>query len=174
MFLLAGGGLLFFAFPRAYSAGFSGFYLALMIVLWLLMIRGISIKVRSYWPHALWRSFWDALFPGASLLLAIVFGAALGNLLRGVPLNADGYFFTAFWTNFSPGPNPGILDWYTVLMGVVGASILTLHGAHYLALKTEGEIFTRAQRIAGVAGWLVGPSGVVGHNGFTVDSTRLT
>ena len=157
VYLLAGGGLLFFAFPKAYSAGFSGFYLALMIVLWLLMLRGISVKVRSYWPNPLWRTFWDTVFPIASLLLAIVFGAALGNLIRGVPLNAEGYFFTAFWTTFAPGPNPGILDWYTVLMGIVGATILTVHGAHYLALKTDGEIYQRSHRLAEVGGWVVGP-----------------
>jgi len=157
VYLLAGGGLLFFAFPKAYAAGFSGFYLALMMVLWLLMLRGISIKVRSFWPNPLWRTFWDAVFPCASFLLAIVFGAALGNLIRGVPLNAEGYFFTAFWTTFMPGPNPGILDWYTVLMGIVGATILTVHGAHYLALKTDGKIYWRTHKIAEIGGWLVGP-----------------
>lgn len=157
VYLLAGGGLLFFAFPKAYSAGFSGFYLALMMVLWLLMLRGISVKVRSYWPNTLWRSFWDALFSLASLVLAIVFGAALGNLIRGVPLNEQGYFFSAFWTTFMPGPNPGILDWYTVLMGIIGATVLTVHGAHYLALKTNGEIYRRAHRLAEIGGWVVGP-----------------
>jgi cytochrome d ubiquinol oxidase subunit II len=157
VYLLAGGGLLFFAFPKAYSAGFSGFYLALMIVLWLFMLRGISIKVRSYSENPLWRSFWDAVFPCASFFLAIVFGAALGNLIRGVPLNGEGYFFTPFWTTFKPGPNPGILDWYTVLMGIVGAVILGVHGAHYLTLKTDGEISLRAHRVAEVGGWLVVP-----------------
>jgi len=161
VYLVTGGGLLFFAFPKAYAAGFSGFYLALMIVLWLLMLRGISIKVRSYLPNPLWRTFWDAIFPCSSLLLSIVFGAALGNLIRGVPLNAEGYFFTAFWTTFMTGPNPGILDWYTVLMGIVGATILTVHGAHYLAVKTQGEIYRRAHRIAEVGGWFVGPLTVV-------------
>ena len=86
-----------------------------------------------------------------------MFGAALGNLIRGVPLNAEGYFFTAFWTTFMPGPNPGILDWYTVLMGIVGATILTVHGAHYLALKTDGKIYWRTHKIAEIGGWLVGP-----------------
>ena len=161
VYLLAGGGLLFFAFPKAYAAGFSGFYLALMLVLWLLMLRGISIKVRSYYPNPLWRTFWDGVFPCASLLLAIVFGAALGNLIRGVPLNAEGYFFTAFWTTFTTGPNPGILDWYTVLMGIVGGSVLTVHGANYLTVKTQKEIRRRAHRIAEVGGWLVGPLTVV-------------
>ena len=161
VYLIAGGGLLLFAFPKAYSAGFSGFYLALMMVLWLFMLRGISIKVRSFWLNPLWRSFWDGLFPFASLLLALVFGAALGNLIRGVPLNAEGYFFTAFWTTFSPGPNPGILDWYTVFMGIVGVVILAVHGGHYLALKTDGDISQRAHRVAEVGGWVVVPLTIV-------------
>ncbi|MDX1411221.1 MAG: cytochrome d ubiquinol oxidase subunit II, partial [Nitrospirales bacterium] len=77
------------------------------------------------------------------------------------PLNADGYFFTAFWTTFMTGPNPGILDWYTVLMGIVGAAVLTVHGAHFLAVKTGGEIYHRAHRIAEVGGWVVAPLTVV-------------
>ena len=121
VWLIAGVGLLFFAFPKAYAAGFSGFYLALIAVLWLLMFRGLAIELRSHLGNPLWRRFWDTAFAVASLLLAIVFGAALGNLVRGVPLNEDGYFFTALWTTFRIGPQPGILDWYTILMGVLAA-----------------------------------------------------
>ncbi len=161
VWLIAGGGLLFFAFPKVYAAGFSGFYLALIIVLWLLMFRGLSIELRSHVDHPLWRVFWDASFAVASLLLAIVFGAALGNLLRGVPLTAEGYFFTALWTTFTPGPEPGILDWYTILMGVLGALILTGHGANYLAMKTGGDLYRRTCRIARVSGWLVAGLSVV-------------
>ena len=157
VYLIAAGGLLFFAFPKVYAAGFSGFYLALIIVLWLFMLRGVSIKVRSHLENHLWRTFWDGVFPFASLLLAIVFGATLGNLIRGVPLDEDGYFFTALWTTLTPGPEPGILDWYTVLMGLVGATILTVHGANYLAVKTEGELCRRACRIADVGSWAVVP-----------------
>jgi cytochrome d ubiquinol oxidase subunit II len=142
--LVASGGLLFFAFPRAYAAGFSGFYLALIIVLWLLIARGLALEVRSHVDHLLWRQFWDVVFFGASTLLAVVFGAALGNLIRGVPLNSDGYFFVALWTDFMTGPEPGILDWYTVLMGIASVGILAFHGANYLVMKTEDEVRTRA------------------------------
>ncbi len=157
VWLIAAGGMLFFAFPKAYAAGFSGFYLALIMVLWLLMFRGLSIELRSHLDHRLWRTFWDVSFAGASLLLALVFGAALGNLIRGVPLNPDGYFFTALWTDFLPGPEPGILDWYTVLMALTSAAILTVHGANYLAMKTERELARRANRIAEKAAWAVLP-----------------
>lgn len=155
VWLLAAGGLLFFAFPKAYAAGFSGFYLALIIVLWLLITRGLALELRSHVDHALWTQFWDVAFAGASTLLAIVFGAALGNLIRGVPLNRSGYFFVALWTDFMPGPDPGILDWFTVLMGLTSAAVLTVHGANYLAMKTEGELRGQARRAAWLAGLVV-------------------
>ena len=153
VWLIASGGVLFFAFPKAYAAGFSGFYLALIIVLWLLIFRGLALELRSHFEHPLWKEFWDAAFSTASLLLAIVFGAALGNLIRGVPLNPEGYFFVALWTNFMTGPEPGILDWFTVLMGLTSAAILALHGASYLAMKAEGELHRRADCVAYLAGW---------------------
>src|SRR5262249_44825543 len=154
VWLLASGGLLFLAFPKAYAAGFSGFYLALIIVLWLLIARGLALELRSHVDHVLWRQFWDLAFSGASVLLAIVFGAALGHLIRGVPLNRDGYFFVALWTTFLTGPEPGILDWFTVLMGLTTASILAFHGANYLAMKTEGDLYRRVDEVASVAGWV--------------------
>src|ERR1022692_2373121 len=80
VWLLAAGGTLYFAFPGLYASSFSGFYLALMIVLWLLILRGISIEFRSHVNSELWHSFWDVIFGGASLLLAIFYGAALGNV----------------------------------------------------------------------------------------------
>lgn len=153
VWLIASGGLLFFAFPKAYAAGFSGFYLALTIVLWLLIFRGLALGLRSHLDHPLWKQWWDAAFSGASFLLAMVFGAALGNLIRGVPLNRDGYFFVALWTDFLTGPEPGILDWFTVLMGLTSAAILALHGANYLAMKTEGELYRRADDVGRLAGW---------------------
>ncbi|WNM56927.1 cytochrome d ubiquinol oxidase subunit II [Candidatus Nitrospira allomarina] len=157
VWLIAAGGLLFFAFPKAYSAGFSGFYLALHLVLWLLIARGLALELRSHVDHALWRQFWDVAFAGASLLLAVVFGVALGNLIRGVPLNSDGYFFVALWTNFMTGPEPGILDWFTVLIGATSAAILAMHGANFLAMKTEGQLRNRARRAA----WLMGSAVVI-------------
>lgn len=154
VWLIAGGGLLFFAFPKAYAAGFSGFYLALIIVLWLLIFRGLALELRSHVDHPLWTQWWDAAFSSASFLLAIVFGAALGNLIRGVPLNHEGYFFVAFWTDFMTGPEPGILDWFTILMGLTSAAILALHGANYLAMKTEGELYRRADGAGHLTGWI--------------------
>ncbi len=148
VWLIAAGGLLFFAFPKAYAAGFSGFYLALIIVLWLLIARGLALELRSHVDHPLWRQFWDVAFIASSLLLALVFGTALGNLIRGVPLNPDGFFFVPLWTDFMTGPEPGILDWYTILMGFTSAAILALHGANYLAMKTDGELRARAAGVS--------------------------
>ena len=145
VWLLAAGGTLYFAFPALYASAFSGFYLALMIVLWLLILRGASIELRMHIDDGLWRSFFDALFFLSSLLLAVFFGAALANVIRGVPLREDGYFFLPLWTNWRVGPQPGILDWYTVIGGVVALAALAFHGALYLAVKTEGELQARAR-----------------------------
>jgi cytochrome d ubiquinol oxidase subunit II len=150
VWLLAGGGTLYFAFPLLYASGFSGFYLPLMIVLWLLILRGLGIELRTHLQGTVWRGFFDGCFAFSSLLLAIFYGAALGNVVRGVPLQQDGYFFLPLWTNWRPGPQPGILDWYTVITGVVALVALTLHGAHYVALKTSGDLNLRARRMAAV------------------------
>jgi cytochrome d ubiquinol oxidase subunit II len=98
--------------------------------------------------HEVWRSFFDALFMISGVLLTVFFGAALANVLRGVPLGADGYFFLPLWTNWLPGPNPGILDWYTVIGGVVALVALAAHGSLWLALKAPGELETRARGLA--------------------------
>jgi cytochrome bd ubiquinol oxidase subunit II len=145
VWLLAGGGTLYFAFPWLYASSFSGFYLALMIVLWLLILRGISVELRMHIDMGVWRSFFDALFFLSSSLLAVFFGAALANVIRGVPLRPDGYFFLPLWTNWRVGPEPGILDWYTVIGGVVALVALAIHGALYLAVKTEGDLQRRAR-----------------------------
>jgi cytochrome bd ubiquinol oxidase subunit II len=149
VWLIAAGGTLFFAFPLLYASGFSGFYLPLIIVLWLLMIRGLSIELRGHMENPLWASFWDAMFFIGSALLAIFYGAALGNVVRGVPLNEDGYFFQPLWTDFSPfSENPGILDWYTVLIGLLALTTLVVHGANFIAVKTENELNARSRRIS--------------------------
>jgi cytochrome bd ubiquinol oxidase subunit II len=154
VWLIAAGGTLFFAFPQLYASSFSGFYLPLIMVLWLLMIRGLSIELRGHIEDPLWGSFWDAAFFLGSALLAIFFGAALGNVVRGVPIGEDGYFFQPLWTNFSPtNPEPGILDWYTVLTGLLALSTLVVHGANFIAVKTEHELNARA-RIFSRFGWL--------------------
>jgi len=150
VWLLAAGGTLYFAYPQLYASAFSGFYLPLMMVLWLLMLRGIGIELRAHMDNPVWQGFFDVVFSVSSALLAIFFGAALGNVIRGVPLGTDGYFFEPLWTNFQLGPHPGILDWYTVMAGVVALVTLTAHGALYVALKTERDLGQRARRVATV------------------------
>jgi len=153
VWLLAAGGTLYFAFPMLYASSFSGFYLPLMMVLWLLMLRGLGIEFRTHIEGTVWKSFFDGIFSLSSVLLAIFFGAALGNVVRGVPLQPDGYFFEPLWSDFRVGPFPGILDWYTVLIGVFAFLTLTSHGALYVATKTEGELNSRARRAAAVSWW---------------------
>jgi cytochrome d ubiquinol oxidase subunit II len=147
VWLLAGGGTLYFAFPLLYASAFSGFYLPLMIVLWLLILRGISLELRNHVEVGVWRALLDGVFGLASALLIIFFGAALANVLRGVPLQADGYFFLPLWTNWQPGVQPGILDWYTVIGGLVALAALTMHGALWLTIKTSGDLERRASGI---------------------------
>lgn len=151
VWLLSAGGVLFFAFPRLYASSFSGFYLPLIMVLWLLMLRGIGIEFRHHIENEMWQSFWDVVFSLASLLLVLFFGAALGNVVRGVPLNENGVFFEPLWTTFTVVPKAGILDWFTVLMGLIAIATLTAHGANYVAMKTEGQLAERARRISGKA-----------------------
>jgi len=148
VWLLAAGGTLYFAFPQLYASSFSGFYLPLMMVLWLLMLRAIGIEFRAHVENPVWQGFYDVVFSVASILLAIFFGAALGNVIRGVPLGPDGYFFEPLWTNWRVGPHPGILDWYTVMTGVVALATLTAHGALYIVAKTEGDLNLRARKVA--------------------------
>src|SRR4029434_4666110 len=93
VWLVASGGALYFAFPKLYASSFSGFYLPLMIVLWLLMLRGIGIEFRNHVDSPAWTPVWDVVFSLSSLLLVVFYGAALGNVVRGVPLTADGWFF---------------------------------------------------------------------------------
>ncbi|HLX86013.1 MAG TPA: cytochrome d ubiquinol oxidase subunit II [Terriglobales bacterium] len=148
VWLLAAGGTLYFAFPQLYASSFSGFYLPLTIVLWLLILRGIGIELRMHVEQRIWREFFDVIFSLSSILLAVFFGAALGNVVRGVPLDATGYFFEPLWTNFRLGPQTGILDWYTVLTGVVALVTLTAHGSYYVALKTDEDLGRRARGFA--------------------------
>lgn len=151
VWLLATGGALYFAFPALYAAGFSGFYLPLIMVLWLLIMRAAGIELRHQLDNPLWTKFWDFTFSLASILLAIFFGAALGNVIRGVPLNETGYFFEPLFTHWGTTGETGILDWFTVLAGVVSFVALAIHGAAYLAVKTEGEMNERSRKIVSYA-----------------------
>ncbi len=147
VWLVAAGGVLVFAFPRVYSAALSGFYLPLTILLWVLIVRGISIEFRSHLKNPLWRSFWDAAFAFASLVIGLVLGASLGNLIRGVPLDRTGYFRAPLFTNFRTH-SAGALDWYTLSVSVFVVAVLTGHGALYLWWKTTGAVAQRSKSIA--------------------------
>ncbi len=155
VWLLAGGGTLYFAFPALYAAAFSGFYLALMLVLWLLILRGISIELRSHISSPIWKPFWDLVFGASSALLALLFGAALGNVIRGVPLDASGYFFLPLWTNLLPGRDAGIVDWYTLLVGGASFVALAIHGCYWVVLKTSGDLQQRARSFGSNVWWAV-------------------
>jgi cytochrome d ubiquinol oxidase subunit II len=143
VWLLAAGVTLFYAFPLLYASSFSGFYLPLILVLWLLLFRAIGIEFRSHIDSGVWREFFDGVFSLASVLLIVLFGAALGNVIRGVPLHADHYFFVPLWTDFRPGPQPGVLDWYSVLCAVLTLAAVALHGALYIIFRTEGRLNAR-------------------------------
>jgi cytochrome d ubiquinol oxidase subunit II len=154
VWLLAAGGTLLFAFPVLYASAFSGFYLSLMIVLWLLILRGISIKFRPHVDSPLWRPFWSTVFGLASTALPILFGIALGNVVRGVPLDQSGYFFLPLWTNLSPTGEVGIIDWYTLLVGAASLLALAVHGSLWVVLKSAGSLQERT-RSFGAKCWAV-------------------
>jgi cytochrome d ubiquinol oxidase subunit II len=153
VWLLAAAGTLYFAFPALYASSFSGFYLPLMIVLWLLILRGASIEFRNHVKSAVWDPFWDFLFCASSSLLAIFYGAALANVVRGVPLDSSGYFFEPLWTNFQIGEETGILDWYTILVGALALMVLVMHGSLWVQMKTSGAVNQRASKLAGGIWW---------------------
>jgi cytochrome d ubiquinol oxidase subunit II len=148
VFLLAAGGALFVGFPRILASGISGFYFAIFLVLWCLILRGVSIELRSHVQDPVWRTAWDMGFAVASVLLPVFFGAALGNLIRGVSLDAEGWFSLNLFTDFTAAPPVGILDWYTVLVGVFALAALAAHGGTYLAWKTGGAVGERSRRAA--------------------------
>jgi len=145
VWLLAGGGALFLAFPRVLAAGLSGFYLAVFLLVWVLILRGIAIEFRSHVADALWRAFWDGIFALASALAPVLLGAALGNVLRGVPLGADGWFALPLFDSFSPTGALGLLDWYTIGCGVTALAAVAHHGALFLAWKADGPVRERSR-----------------------------
>lgn len=152
VWLIAAGGTLYFAFPLVYASSFSGFYLPLIMLLWLLILRGLGIEFRHQVQNPLWTRFWDAAFSLASIVLTLFFGVALGNIIRGVPLNQEGYFFTPLWTTFTVVPEAGVLDWFTVLFGCIALFTLSVHGAAFISMKTTGDVNKRA-RIVTRNGW---------------------
>jgi cytochrome d ubiquinol oxidase subunit II len=148
VWLLAFGGTFLLAFPAVMAASFAGFYLALWLVLWSFILRGVSIEVAGHLDDRLWQTWWDFVFAVSSTVLAVLFGAALGNVIRGVPLDGTGKFSMSLFTNFGVRGHVGILDWYTVSVAVFTTVLLAAHGAVYLRLKTTGQVHDRSERLA--------------------------
>ena len=148
VWLVGFGGTLLLAFPNIIASSFAGFYLALFLLLWSLILRGVAIEVSGHIAEPLWRTAWHTIFVVANFILAILIGAALGNIIRGVPVGPDGKFALDFFTNFSPFGNVGILDWFTVSVAVFMLATLAAHGATALVLKTDGPVHDRSLRIA--------------------------
>jgi cytochrome bd ubiquinol oxidase subunit II len=144
VWLVAAGGTFILAFPKIMAAAFSGFYLALWMVLWSFILRGISIEVGGHIHDRMWQAGWDVVFAVSNVLLAVLFGAALGNVIRGVPLDAAGAFSMALFTDFSARGQVGILDWFTLSVAVFATLLLAAHGATYLRYKTQGTVHDRS------------------------------
>jgi cytochrome d ubiquinol oxidase subunit II len=140
VWLVVGGGVLFAGFPEVYATLFSGFYAPLMAVLAFLILRAVSIEFRSKRPSPRWRGWWDTVFALASLLLALLLGVAFGNIARGVPIDAQHNVRFSLVDALHP---------YALLVGVTAVAMLALHGAIYLAMKTEGDLAARARRALG-------------------------
>jgi cytochrome d ubiquinol oxidase subunit II len=145
VWLIAAGGAMVAAFPRVYATAFSGFYLPLVLVLWLLLLRGLALEFRHQLDSELWHDAWDVVFCGASALLALLFGVAVGNVLRGVPLDAEGEFRGSFALLLNP---------FALLAGLLAVAVLATHGASYVAHKTEGAVQARARAAARWLWWL--------------------
>jgi len=134
VWLLTGGGALFAAFPPVYATVFSGFYMAMMLLLFALIARAVSMEFRGKVDSPGWQRFWDYAFGIGSLLPAVLFGVAFGNILRGVPITEDGMWAGSFF---------GLLNPYAVLIGVLTLVLFVTHGAAYMVMKTEGEMRDR-------------------------------
>jgi cytochrome d ubiquinol oxidase subunit II len=156
VWLVGFGGTLLVAFPSIMTASFAGFYLAFFLLLWTIVLRGISIEVSGHLNDPMWRTGWNFIFVTSNILLSVLVGAALGNVLRGVPLGPDGKFALSFFTDFTPYGKVGILDWYTVSVAVFIVATLAAHGANGLMLKTEGPVHERSRMVAGVL-WKIVP-----------------
>jgi cytochrome d ubiquinol oxidase subunit II len=144
VWLVAFGGTLIASFPKLMATAFSGYYLALFLILWCLLLRGMALEVGGHINDKMWQGFWDFVLVVSSFLLAILFGAAGGNMARGVPLDTHGNFAMSFFTDFNIYGNVGLLDWYTISVALFATLMLAAHGATYLTLKTEGPVHDRS------------------------------
>jgi cytochrome bd ubiquinol oxidase subunit II len=147
VWLVTGGGALFAAFPDAYATVFSGFYLAMMLLLFALIFRAVAIEFRSKLQSVVWRRFWDVMFSLASVGGALILGVALGNIALGIPLNAQGDY---------TGTLLGLLNPYALLMGITTVALFAMHAGIYLVMKLDGPLQTR------IKGWIPKLIGVFG------------
>jgi cytochrome d ubiquinol oxidase subunit II len=145
VWLLTGGGALFAAFPHVYATVFSGFYLAMMLVVFGLVFRGVAVHFRSKTPSIRWQRSWDSAFAVGSILPGLLFGVAVGNILRGLPLDSSKTYIGSFFDLLNP---------YALLVGIFGLSMFAMHGAFFIQTKTEGELAERARRWGQVS-WVV-------------------
>jgi len=139
VWLLTGGGALFAAFPIVYATVFSGFYLAMMLILAALIFRAVSLEFRGKVDSPSWQRFWDWSFGLGSLLPSVLFGVAVGNILRGIPIDKSAVFVGSFLELLNP---------YSILIGILSLAMFTMHGALYLTLKTDGELRDKMTRWA--------------------------
>ncbi|MBN2008438.1 cytochrome d ubiquinol oxidase subunit II [candidate division KSB1 bacterium] len=139
VWLVTGGGALFAAFPRAYAAVFSGFYMAFMLFLFCLIFRAVAIEFRSKQPMRWWRRMWDISFSIASIISSFILGVVLGNVINGIPLDQAGNNTDSFWHLF---------HFYPIMIGITTVALFMMHGAIYVVLKTEGELHNK------VRGWI--------------------
>lgn len=145
VWLLTGGGALFAAFPVVYASVFSGFYLALMLLLFALIARAVSFEFRGKVDSPSWRKVWDYSFSLGSILPAVLFGVAFGNILRGIPLDRNGYYTGSFFDLLNP---------YAVLIGLLSLSMFVMHGAIYMTMKLDGQARERRVKIASIF-WII-------------------
>ena len=143
VWMITAGGAMFAAFPHVYATLFSGFYLALFLMLVALIARGVAFEFRSKENHPQWRSTWDWLIFFGSVIPAILWGVAVTNLIQGVPIDAKMHYVGSFFDLLSP---------YTLVGGLTFLAVFSYHGAVYLGLKTEGVLLERAHKAALVAG----------------------
>jgi cytochrome d ubiquinol oxidase subunit II len=131
VWLVTGGGALFAAFPEVYATVFSGFYNAMILLLFMLIFRAVAIEFRSKRPMKWWRQTWDFAFSLASILIAFLMGVALGNIITGIELGPDKEYLGTFWELLNP---------YSILVGITTVALFMMHGSIYGVLKTEGEL----------------------------------
>jgi cytochrome d ubiquinol oxidase subunit II len=145
VWLLTGGGAIFAAFPPVYASVLSGFYLAMILVVLAFVGRAVSLQFRSKEDSPAWRGLWDIAFSVSSVVVGLLLGVALGNIIRGIPLDAAGNYTGTFL---------GLLNPYALMIGVLGLVMLAFHGANFIAMKTSGELEKRAK------GWAFGSGAV--------------